>query len=146
MNTWILLQMSVISLLLQRWSRQGFIPSWGAGSEQGVCKEISVPLPCRGHCSPELSGDGGGGIHICRSQELRSLCGSLLAPCLRWQTATSSCRRALSPKRTWRAGCRGCGGQKYWGFRKELVTFALPGTTSLTNYEANSKSITEGLP
>ena len=56
MNTWILLQMSVISLPLQRWSLQGFIPGWGAGLEQGVCKGISAPLSCRGHCSPELSG------------------------------------------------------------------------------------------
>lgn len=39
----------------------------------------------------------------------------------------------------------GCGGQKYRGFRREFGTFALAGTASVTNYGANSKSITEGL-
>lgn len=39
----------------------------------------------------------------------------------------------------------GCGDQKYQEFRRELCMLALPGT-GLTNYEANSESITENLP
>lgn len=43
MNTWILFQMSVISLPLRRCSLQGFNPDWGSGSEQS-CAEGFQPL------------------------------------------------------------------------------------------------------
>ena len=84
-------------------------------------------------------------MNICRSQELKSLCGSLLALHLSWKTATSSLQQGPVPQKDMVTWLSGCGGQKYQGFRRELGTFALPGTTSLRNYGANSKSITEGL-
>lgn len=143
MNMWILLQRSVISLPLQRKSLQGFGPGWGGRfGARGVQRDFS-PAPLQRTSLPRAFR---GGMHICRSQKLKSLCGSLLAPHLSWKTATSSLQQGLVPQKDMASWLLGCGHQKYWGFRRELGTFERPGTSSLTNYGANSKSTAEGLP
>lgn len=140
MNTWILLQMSVISHLLRRQSLQGFIPDWGDRLRaRGVQRDFSPTSLQR----TSLLRAFGGYAHL---QELKSLCGSVLAPCLSWKTATSSLQQGPVPQKDMGSWLLGCGGQKYWGFRRELGTFALPSTASLTDCGANSQSTAEGLP
>lgn len=56
MNTWILFQMSVISLPLQRQSLQGFNPDWGSSSEQGCAKGFQPCFPVQG-IFPRAFGD-----------------------------------------------------------------------------------------
>lgn len=85
-------------------------------------------------------------MHICRSQELKSLWGSILAPYPSWKTVASTLKQGPDPQKDTVNWLSGCGGQKYQGVRWELGTFALPSTTSLTNYGAKSKSVPEGLP
>lgn len=68
MNTWILFQMSVISLPCRDGACRVSALT-GAQAQSKVCKGISAPIPCAGHCSPWLLGV----VHICRSQELKSL-------------------------------------------------------------------------
>lgn len=74
--------MSVISLPLQRWSLQSFNPDWG--QSKAVQRDFSLMSLCRA-LFPELFG----GVHICRSQELKAHWGSLLAPYPSWKTLTS---------------------------------------------------------
>lgn len=84
-------------------------------------------------------------MYICRSQELKSLCESLQPCYLSWKTVTNSLQQGCVPHKDTVSLLLGCGGQKHQGFGRELSTFALIDTTSLTNYGANSKSTAEGL-
>lgn len=142
MNTWILLRRSVISLPLQRRSLQGFIPGWGGRLRaKGCAKGFQLRSPADGTAPQSFRG----GMHISRSQELNSPCGSLLAPLSELENCRQLPAAGSCPPKDKASWLLGCGDQKYRGFRRGSGTFALPSTASLTNYGANSKSITEGL-
>lgn len=77
---------------------------------------------------PELLGAH---LHICRSQELKSLWGSLLAPYGSWKTVASTLKQGPDPQKNTMA-------VRVAKLGWELGTFALPSTTNLTNYGAKS--------
>lgn len=122
MNMWILLQMSVISFPLQRWSLQGFVPGWGVQVWSKGCAKGFQPRSPAEVIAPQSFRER---MHICKSQELKSLCGSLLA----LPSKLENCQLPVAgpcPQKDMVSWLLGCGGQKYRGFRRELAHLHSP--------------------